>query len=139
MSSFWLQVTEPGHPARVVTVDGPLEVGRAAQDVVLDDPTASRHHLTVAPAEGGLLVTDAGSANGTLVDGERITTSVVVRPGSTIRLGETELRVVEGRQTTGGAPAAAEPVDPSHRVSEAARDLSKKAAKGGLGSYRRRT
>lgn len=139
MTSFWLQVTEPGHPSRVVTVEGPMEVGRAADDVVLDDPTVSRHHLTVAPAEGGLLVTDAGSANGTLVDGEHIDGSLVVRPGSSIRLGETELRVVEGRETSGAAPAASEPVDPSNRVSEAARDLSKKAAKGGLGSYRRRT
>lgn len=139
MTSFWLQVTEPGHPARVVTVEGALEVGRAADDVVLDDPTVSRHHLTVAPAEGGLLITDAGSANGTMVDGERITEPVVVLPGSSIRLGETELRVVQGRETTGGAPTASEPADPSNRVSEAARDLSKKAAKGGLGSYRRRT
>ena len=139
MTSFWLQVVEPGHPPRVVTVEGTLDVGRAGDDLLLDDPTVSRHHLTVGPAEGGLLIVDSGSANGTMVDGERITEPVVVLPGSSIRLGETELRVVEGRETTGGAPVASEPVDPSHRVSEAARDLSKKAAKGGLGSYRRRT
>ena len=137
MSSFWLQVIEPGHPPRVVTVEGDMEVGRAADDVVLDDPTASRHHLTVSPAEGGLLITDAGSANGTLVDGVRIGDPVVVPPGGRIRLGESELVVVEGRETTGDAPVANEPVDPSNRISEQARDLSKQANKGGLGGFRR--
>lgn len=139
MTSWWLQVVEPGHPPRVVTVDETMDVGRAGDDLLLDDPTVSRHHLTVGPADGGLLITDSGSANGTRVDGERITEPVVVGPGSSIHLGETELTVVEGRETTGGAPATSEPADPANRASEAVRDLSKKAAKGGLGTYRRRS
>ena len=33
MTSWWLQVVEPGHPPRVVTVDETMDVGRAGDDL----------------------------------------------------------------------------------------------------------
>lgn len=136
MSGYWLRVTEPGHPARVVTVDQVLDIGRAGHDIVLDDPTSSRHHCKIEPDDGGLLVTDLGSANGTLVDGERIGSPRLVGPGGVIVLGETEMVVVQGHATRETSVDSA-PVDPSARPSEAMRELSKVAGKGGLGSFRK--
>lgn len=139
MGIYWLRVSEPGHPARVVTVDGVMDVGRDGHDLLLDDPTASRHHCKVEPADGGILVTDLGSVNGTRVDGQRIEQPQLVPPGSTIALGETELVVVEGHATRaeGSAEAAAPAVDPTYRPSEAARDLNKASGKSGLGTFRK--
>lgn len=138
MGIYWLRVSEPGHPSRVVTVESVMDVGRDGHDVLLDDPTASRHHCKVEPADGGLLVTDLGSANGTRVDGQRIEQPRLVPPGGVIALGETELLVVEGRETKGDASVEPAAVDTTHRPSEAARDLNKASGKSGLGTFRKR-
>lgn len=134
---FWLQVTEPGRSPRVVTLSGPVEVGRDCDGLVLDDPTTSRRHLLLDPATDGVVVTDQGSANGTFVDGERIVEPMVLQPGAVVRLGETELRIVQGRATTATAEAAEPAVSPQHRASSAARDLNRAAGKGGLRGFRK--
>ena len=54
------------------TFDRPFTVGREDCDVTLDEARVSRRHLEVAPADGGWWVVDPGSANGTLVDGQRV-------------------------------------------------------------------
>jgi ABC-type multidrug transport system ATPase subunit len=68
-----------------------LRVGRALDnDIVLDFPTVSGHHLQldVGPAE--VQVTDLNSTNGTMLKGRRIPpgTSNLWRPGETIRVGD---------------------------------------------------
>lgn len=129
MSIYWLQVTEPGHPSRVVPVEARLEVGRDCEGLLLDDPTVSRRHLWLDPAPDGLICVDMDSANGTLVDGERIVQPVALRAGNVIKLGETELVVHEGHQTTTAAPGAESVVDPTERPSEGLRDLNRASSK----------
>ena len=52
----------------------PLKLGAAGDnDLVLDDPTVSRHHAELTPTRGGALLRDLESRNGTRVNGERIT------------------------------------------------------------------
>jgi hypothetical protein len=66
-------------------------IGRAADnDVVLDHPTVSNHHARLSWRGGSLFVEDLSSANGTFVDGERITASRT-RPGAELRIGELAL------------------------------------------------
>lgn len=129
MSIFWLQVTEPGHPSRVVPVEARLEVGRDCDGLQLDDPTVSRRHLWLDPAPDGLICVDMDSANGTLVDGEPILQPVALRAGNVIRLGETELVVYEGHETSGVAPGTGAVVDPTERPSEGLRDLNRASSK----------
>jgi len=137
MAAFWLKVVEPGKSARVVTVEGPLDIGRDGEDIKLDDPTVSRHHLVVGPTDGGLHVSDNGSANGTFIEGTRLDGATVVAPGVCIKLGETELYVVQGRDTTASAgDGDGATVDPSFRASEAARALNKASSKQGRGTSR---
>jgi pSer/pThr/pTyr-binding forkhead associated (FHA) protein len=121
---FWLQVSERGQPARVVPVQQPLVIGRDAEGLVVDDPTVSRRHLVVEPGRDVLVCRDLGSANGTFVDGERISGAVHLRAGARIRLGESELVVHEGR-ATGAAAGPGQPADVHERPSEAMRDLGR--------------
>lgn len=128
MSIYWLQVTEPGHPSRVVPIENRIEVGRDCEGLLLDDPTVSRRHLWLDPGPDGLICVDMGSANGTLVDGQRIEQPVALRAGNVINLGETELVVHEGHQVTATVESEAI-VDPHERASEGIRDLKSASAK----------
>lgn len=86
-----------------VGADG-LTVGRqAGNSLVLDDEQVSRQHARFDLRDGGLLVTDLGSANGTTVNGARIVGARPLRPGDLVLIGATALRVV------GVAPAGAAP------------------------------
>jgi hypothetical protein len=62
-------------------------------DVVLNDGKCSRRHATVEDLPEGLVVRDAGSANGTYVNGKRIE-KARLRPGDTIRLGDARLTLL---------------------------------------------
>jgi DNA-binding NtrC family response regulator len=70
-----------------------LKVGSAANnDLVLTDPTVSRHHLMLTATQDGILAEDLGSRNGTLLGESRIR-SAFVQDGGLLRVGETLLRL----------------------------------------------
>jgi pSer/pThr/pTyr-binding forkhead associated (FHA) protein len=127
MPVFWLQVSEPGHPSRVVPVESRLEVGRDCEGLLLNDPTVSRRHLWLEPAPDGLILVDMGSANGTWVDDEKVEQPVALRAGAVVRLGETELVVHEGHETLNVDGDVV--VDPTERPSEGLRDLGRAASR----------
>ena len=64
-----------------------LQVGRARgqNQLVIDDPEMSRLHARIVP-EGDKIVLHDSSANGTFVNGSRVST-VVLQPGDEIRFG----------------------------------------------------
>ncbi len=62
-------------------------------DIVLNDTKCSRRHATVEEGPEGLSIRDAGSANGTYVNGRRVEQSPL-RPGDTIRLGDVSLKLL---------------------------------------------
>jgi S-DNA-T family DNA segregation ATPase FtsK/SpoIIIE len=132
VADYWLQVTEPGHPGRVVVVDGELEVGRDSEGLLLDDPTVSRRHLLLDARDGVLVCIDFGSANGTYVNGDRVTDPITLEPGDVVRIGECELVVHEGRevsnQLTGTDGEIV--VETLERPSEAVRDLNRASSRG---------
>lgn len=71
-------------------------IGRtAASDVCLHDEDVSRQHAVVeVSASGKAVISDAGSRNGTFVDGERITAATALDDGSVVRIGPDRLRWV---------------------------------------------
>ena len=75
-----------------------LVLGRdQSADVTLDDPQISRRHVRLTAAQGGLVVHDLESTNGTYVNGERVT-AAELREGDELRIGELTLQlVVAGR------------------------------------------
>lgn len=71
-----------------------LTVGRGGQnDLPLrGDGFASAVHARVEPRDGGVWVSDAGSTNGTFLNGERLEGERKLSRGDVIRVGETDLR-----------------------------------------------
>lgn len=71
-------------------------VGRSAQcDITLDDPTLSRQHVRITVTDTLLEVTDAGSSNGTFIDGARVSGATTLQIGTVIEAGHTLLRIDE--------------------------------------------
>jgi ABC-type multidrug transport system ATPase subunit/pSer/pThr/pTyr-binding forkhead associated (FHA) protein len=67
-----------------------VTIGRDAQnDVALDHPAISRTHARIVRRDSQYVIEDAGSSNGTFVNGIRVAPSEVraLQPGDTIRVG----------------------------------------------------
>ena len=72
-----------------------LIVGRAVNsDVPIYDPTISRQHAQVSLQNGGVLVKDLGSSNGTFLNGSRITEAVAA-PNDVVMFGKVSFYVRE--------------------------------------------
>jgi pSer/pThr/pTyr-binding forkhead associated (FHA) protein len=72
----------------------PITVGRGSQnDLPLgDDDFASARHARVEPRRDGVWVSDAGSTNGTFVNGAPLSKPRRLAPGDVVRVGSTDLR-----------------------------------------------
>jgi hypothetical protein len=72
----------------------PLTVGRGPQnDLAIPlDQYASARHARLEPRRDGVWIGDAGSTNGTYVNGVRVSEARRLVPGDVIRVGETDLR-----------------------------------------------
>jgi hypothetical protein len=81
---------DAGHRFRI---DAPLLLGREHADVPIDDPEVSRRHAIVRSVDGGVEVSDVGSANGTSVNGVRIREDRRLANGDVITVGKTSLAV----------------------------------------------
>src|SRR5581483_574676 len=70
-----------------------VRIGRGGQnDIALDDDFASANHARIEPRRDGVWVSDAGSTNGTFVNGARLQKPLRLKPGDVIRVGSTDLR-----------------------------------------------
>src|SRR5262245_20552843 len=81
-----------GGPSTDALILGALTtLGRApGNTIVLDDPRVSRHHLVIRVREdGGYVLSDLGSANGTLVNGRRVLLPERLRHGDEVQVGST--------------------------------------------------
>ncbi len=78
-----------------------LTIGRAEENgLQLNDPKVSRHHARVERAGATFVITDLDSANGTRVDGSRLTEPHTLQHGERISIGDTEITYQEpGRST----------------------------------------
>jgi hypothetical protein len=73
---------------------GTILAGRAASnDVFIESQEVSKLHARIRIGERAIHVEDAGSTNGTFVEGERIRKEATVQPGETIGLGGYALTV----------------------------------------------
>jgi serine protease Do len=90
-----------------------LSLGRENADIVLDDNEASRLHAVVRIANGRVEISDAGSSNGTFVNGSRIDRARELVDGDLIRVGHTSVTVevptLSSATVIGAAPPATLP------------------------------
>lgn len=108
MSALVVDVVFRGRVLDSVPFRGPvLRVGRMPEnDVVLDNLGVSRFHARLRLEEAGVLLEDAGSENGCLVNGDRVGAPRRVAPGDVITIGKHELRL---RRAADGELAAPPP------------------------------
>jgi pSer/pThr/pTyr-binding forkhead associated (FHA) protein len=71
-------------------------IGRSSSaNLVLDDEFASGRHAQLVPRDGGWVLEDLGSTNGTFLGRERIAGPVELVAGQSIRIGNTTLEVLK--------------------------------------------
>lgn len=79
----------PAQGSRLPLPDGDTKLGREDDNsIVLDEDRVSRYHAVISRRDGITWIRDAGSANGTFVDEERVTGNAIgLRSGQRVRLG----------------------------------------------------
>ena len=91
-----LHIIEDNTAKRSVEITGTATIGRAIEsDIVVDETTVSRRHaLLSAQPEGGLVLIDLGSTNGSFVNGVQVPPDELVwlADGDVITLGRAMLR-----------------------------------------------
>lgn len=98
-------------------------IGRdPGSNLYIQDIEVSRRHARLIAQSGGFVLEDLGSTNGTFVNGERVRTVTVLRPGDEIRLGEVvtlryeldfnSLETTPPAQPAAAQSAAAQPAAP---------------------------
>jgi hypothetical protein len=89
-------------PLRLPPVpDGRFTIGRAAAcDFTVPDESVSRWHARLERSDGGWLLCDLRSTNGTRLNGWRVTSSVPVQPGDHITFGLVTFVVTDRPATT---------------------------------------
>jgi DNA-binding NtrC family response regulator len=97
-----LRVTVVEGPERGAAKEAPedtMTVGTAeGSDLTLSDRAVSRYHLELRRRGARILVTDLGSTNGTLIGNVLLQKShALVAPGTTLRIGDTTLRIDDGQ------------------------------------------
>lgn len=77
-----------------VPINGPVVIGRSpGADIVIGDDFVSGKHARFSPSGDGAVLEDLGSTNGTLLNGQRVTTAMTLRPGDTVDIGTVKLKV----------------------------------------------
>ena len=89
-------------------------IGRVDDNMFpIAEASVSSHHCEVLLRGSDVVIHDLNSTNGTFINGEKITESVL-KPGQTLRLGQVELRLeTEGAPTSSTPPPAAKPSAPA--------------------------
>ncbi|HYH98570.1 FHA domain-containing protein [Hyalangium sp.] len=81
--------------------DNEYVVGRATDNpICIQDTSVSRKHIMLRRVGSGWTVSDLGSGNGTLVNGEQITDETVLANGDVITMGDTEVTFTDVANAT---------------------------------------
>ena len=115
--AYQLVMRQGPNPGKVFELTGTEAViGRdISNQITVNDAEVSRRHTRLEYQGGGFIVEDLGSTNGTFVNGRRLTGPHSLRPGETIRLGETVSFTYELLGGGGDATVAAARQQPAPR------------------------
>lgn len=86
-----IRLIQPGKTELTVIVEDPLVIGRNCEGLSVHDEAMSRRHLEFKITEARLVISDLNSTNGTYVDGHRVSQSVFINEGQTVRAGMCEI------------------------------------------------
>jgi hypothetical protein len=89
-----------------------VNVGRArTNNIVLDDPYVSRHHIQLRQREGAYLLFDVDSQSGAYVNDVRVKEHRL-RSGDLIQVGQTRILYLHDEEGDGDASDHTEPIEP---------------------------
>jgi TolB protein len=120
-----LEVVQGNEQGRIVRLKLRTRLGRERDnEVVLTDPRVSRYHAIIELDDSRWIVRDQNSANGTFVNGKRISAGRVLQPDDRVVVGDTEMVFQPSRV---GAGARVEPTLPgaSRDVAAAPRAMAR--------------
>jgi pSer/pThr/pTyr-binding forkhead associated (FHA) protein len=82
-------------------------VGRVEDNTFqITDGSVSSHHAEIDLRGNEIIIRDLNSTNGTFINNEKIT-EMVLKPGQTLRLGQVELKIDDGKPVSAPPPAPA--------------------------------
>jgi VWFA-related protein len=82
-------LVDKSRPDQKYDLKGTTNIGRGRDNqIVIDEPTVSRHHAWIKAEGEDFMVFDVGSANGTFVNDERVTDPRLLQNGDVVRFGE---------------------------------------------------
>jgi hypothetical protein len=89
-AEFYLVAIEGRHLGRWIQLGAaPVTAGRDPHlEIVLSGRDVSRRHLFATVVDGGVVIEDLGSTNGTFIDGRRIERRAALPIGSVLRVGD---------------------------------------------------
>jgi len=88
----YLLITAGPARGQVFELRGEVSLGRSRiNSIALSDGKVSRNHAKLDPVRNTYILTDLGSANGTFVNGVRVTQPVRLRDGDSLQVGDTQL------------------------------------------------
>lgn len=132
----YLEIWKPSGPEALPLVRDKVAIGKSRSNdlVITGDETISRAHAVLERLASGWTLRDLGSRNGSFVNGERVHTERVLRPGDEVRLGGTRLVfrgtgvIGETAATEGGKP----PPDLTRRERDVLAELCRPLVSGDL-------
>ena len=109
-----LVMREGPQPGQTFTLDqDSLTLGRDPDnDIVIGDPQVSRHHARVRRQGSMTVIEDAGSTNGTFVNGVRLTDPHTLDNGDVISLGDAVTLTYHGAEIATTKPLGEQPAMP---------------------------
>jgi pSer/pThr/pTyr-binding forkhead associated (FHA) protein len=95
MENCYLALEEGPIRKTLYPLKGPAMIGRSPDNTIcIEDPIVSRHHAMVSCQNGIWSVEDLGSANGVILDGNRVD-KMILASGDAFQIGETTFRFIE--------------------------------------------
>src|SRR5262245_18158668 len=89
MTNAKLTVRAAGEADREIDLDGEVSIGRARDNsIAIDDGTVSQYHAVIEARGAGFWLSDLGSTNGTVVNGEAIAFACELKDGDLISIGD---------------------------------------------------
>lgn len=113
MVELLLEIVEGKGSATQIPLTGEVELGRdPSLAAALDDEQVSRRHARISLGDGGAIVADLGSTNGTYVNDQPVEGTQPLWPGDRVRVGLTvlELRTAHDATVQGSAVRPMPPV-----------------------------
>jgi nitrite reductase (NADH) large subunit len=112
-SRYTVEIRQPGSAPRRLTLGPVTDFGRENVTVTVDDPLVSRRHMRLTSEADGVVVTDLGSRNGTLLGGVPLTGPTRLRPGDQIRIGAARITLLANPAPVESLPAEPASMEPA--------------------------